>query len=246
MIQLRSTTKRLNTSSSVTAQKTATSKLHKQDVLGHPKERILQVALELFTKLGYEATSIDNIREAAGFKSKASLYAHFKSKEEISDNLKKRILGQIEQALFAAYEAAATDPVSQFVEVMRAYIAWGLTHRQEFAFRIIRAQEERMEKGKYDWQRDLEPSNGQSSVSRNIYTLILGIIQKLQSQEYPVRQIPEAALFHMMIGAVSRAVIDRDSFGKVDRSDEDIDWTEQVDLVLEACMGILFRESIPF
>lgn len=230
----------------MTAQKTPRSKLHKQDVLGHPKERILQVALELFTKLGYEATSIDDIREAAGFKSKASLYTHFKSKAEISENLKKRILRQIEQAVFAAHEAAAPEPVSQFVEVMRAYIEWGLTHRQEFAFRIIRAQEERMEKETYDWQRDLERSNDQNPAPKNVYTLILGIIQQLQSKDYPVRQIPEAALFHMMIGAVSRAVIDRDSFGKVEQLSRDVDWTEQVDLILEACMGILFRESMSY
>ena len=81
----------------MTAQKTAINKPDRQDVSGHPKERILQVALELFTKLGYEATSVEDIREAVGFKSKASLYAHFKSKQAISENLTKRILGQIER-----------------------------------------------------------------------------------------------------------------------------------------------------
>jgi AcrR family transcriptional regulator len=230
----------------VTAQKTAINKPDRQDVLGRPKERILQVALELFTKLGYEATSVEDIREAAGFKSKASLYAHFKSKEAISENLKKRILGNIERELFAAYKTAAPDPVSQFVGVMRTYIEWGFTHRQEFAFRIIRAQEERMEKGEYDWQRDLERSKDQSSEPRNIYTLIIGIIQQLRSEEYPVRQIPDAALFHLMIGAISRAVIDRDSFGKVAQLDEDVDWTEQVNLTLEVCLGILFKKAVSF
>lgn len=231
----------------MTAQKTAINKPDRQDVLGrHPKEKILQVALELFTKLGYEATSVEDIREAAGFKSKASLYAHFKSKQAISEELKKRILGQIERELFAAYEKATPNPVSQFVEVMRTYITWGFTHRQEFAFRIIRAQEERMEKGEYDWQRDLAQSKDRSSVPRNIYTLILGIVQQLRSEEYPVRQIPDAALFHMMIGAISRAVIDRDSFAKVVQSDADIAWTEQVNLTLEVCMGILFKEAVSF
>jgi AcrR family transcriptional regulator len=230
----------------VTAQKPAINKPDRQYVLGLPKERILQVALELFIKLGYEATSVEDIREAAGFKSKASLYAHFKSKEAISENLKKRILEQIERELFAAYETAGPNPATQFVEVMRAYIKWGFTHRQEFAFRIIRAQEERMEKGEYDWQRDLEQSRDSSSAPRNIYTLILGIVQQLQSEEYPVRQIPDAALFHMMIGAISRAVIDRDSFGKVAQSDKDVDWTEQVNLTLEVCMGILFEETVLF
>lgn len=199
----------------------------------HPKERILKVALELFTKQGYEATSIDNIRHVAGFRSKASLYAHFKSKEEISDELKKRILEQIERVLSAAYEVAASDPLSQFVEVIRAYIKWGLTYRQEFAFRIIRAQEERMLAGKYDWQKDPE----QNSASSKVYNLLLGSISQLKQKDYPVRSIPEAALVHMMVGAVSRAIIDEDSFGEKGLA-------QKVDLVVEVCMGIVFSQSI--
>lgn len=196
----------------------------------HPRERILKVALELFTKQGYEATSIDNIRQVAGFRSKASLYAHFKSKEEISVALKKRILEQIERVLSAAYEQAASDPLSQFVEVIRAYIKWGLTYRQEFAFRIIRAQEERMLAGKYDWQKDPE----QNSASSKVYNLLLSSISQLKQKEYPVRSIPEAALVHMMVGAISRAVIDEDSFG-------DTSLAQKVDWIVEACLGIVLQ-----
>src|SRR5258708_39218199 len=47
----------------------------------HGRDGILQAALQLFSRRGYDATSIDDIRRAAGFKSKASLYTHFKSKE---------------------------------------------------------------------------------------------------------------------------------------------------------------------
>jgi AcrR family transcriptional regulator len=63
---------------------------------GNSREVILEVALQLFIQKGYEGTSIDDIRKAAGFKSKASLYNHFKSKQEVADALTTRILGQIE------------------------------------------------------------------------------------------------------------------------------------------------------
>jgi AcrR family transcriptional regulator len=46
------------------------------------RERIKQVALELFTEHGYEQTSLREIAERLGV-TKAALYYHFKSKEEI-------------------------------------------------------------------------------------------------------------------------------------------------------------------
>jgi AcrR family transcriptional regulator len=46
------------------------------------KERIQQVALELFTEQGYDKTSLREIAERLEV-SKAALYYHFKSKEEI-------------------------------------------------------------------------------------------------------------------------------------------------------------------
>ncbi len=46
------------------------------------KARAQQIALRLFTAQGYEATSLREIAEALGI-TKASLYYHFKSKEEI-------------------------------------------------------------------------------------------------------------------------------------------------------------------
>jgi AcrR family transcriptional regulator len=49
---------------------------------GDTRERIKQVALELFTDQGYEQTSLREIAERLGV-TKAALYYHFKSKEEI-------------------------------------------------------------------------------------------------------------------------------------------------------------------
>jgi AcrR family transcriptional regulator len=208
--------------------KTATlSKLrqkHGQD----SREVILEVALKLFTKKGYEGTSIDEIRETAGFKSKASLYNHFKNKEEVSDALTIRILAQIEHVILTAYQSVAPDPLAQFIAVFRAYIQWGLTHRQEYVFRIIKAQEIRMLTGKYDYF---------STHPSLIYPSIEKIIKQLRSQEYPVRQIADAALFHMLIGAVSRAVIDQDAFGE-------IGIPEQVEQVLQVSMGIMFSKPV--
>ena len=56
------------------------------------KEQILDVALELFSVRGYEATSISQIAEAVGIR-KASLYSHYDGKQAILDALVEKIIG---------------------------------------------------------------------------------------------------------------------------------------------------------
>ena len=55
------------------------------------KERIFQAALKIFAENGYEGARIDKIAEAVGI-NKASLYFHFKSKEEIFKELFQNII----------------------------------------------------------------------------------------------------------------------------------------------------------
>ena len=54
------------------------------------RERILDIALDLFTEQGYEKTSLRQIAERLGF-SKAAIYYHFPSKEDILMALHMRL-----------------------------------------------------------------------------------------------------------------------------------------------------------
>src|SRR5258708_27968263 len=90
----------------------------------HGRALILQSALQLFSGRGYDGTSIDDIRQAAGFKSKASLYTHFKSKEEIASALLKDILEEEDRVVMQAYAAAKPEPLHQLVAMGRAFITW--------------------------------------------------------------------------------------------------------------------------
>jgi AcrR family transcriptional regulator len=54
------------------------------------RERILDIALELFTTQGYETTSLREIAERLGF-SKAAIYYHFQSKDDILIALHMRL-----------------------------------------------------------------------------------------------------------------------------------------------------------
>lgn len=55
------------------------------------KEKITEEALALFAQKGYKGTSVKNIADAVGIKD-ASLYNHFKSKQEIFDSIVELIM----------------------------------------------------------------------------------------------------------------------------------------------------------
>ena len=65
------------------------------------KDQILDVALDLFSIRGYEATSISQIADAVGLR-KASLYSHFTSKQDILDTLVEELTNEYNQySIFA-------------------------------------------------------------------------------------------------------------------------------------------------
>jgi AcrR family transcriptional regulator len=191
------------------------------------RESILQVSLQLFSTRGYDGTSIDDIRRAAGFKSKASLYTHFRSKDEIAVALLREIVVEEDQVMMQAYHAASPDPMHQFLAMGKAFITWSIDHPQEYAFCFLRVQQDALIQGK-------PAPRGESPPSERI---LLQLIHELR-REYPVRRIADTALLSMGMGMISRAAIDQAAFGAVDHE-------MMVQQIIESCMGMLFREVVP-
>src|SRR5262249_42624727 len=71
------------------------------------RERILDVALDLFTEQGYEQTSLREIAEQLGV-TKAALYYHFASKDEILMALHERLHAVAEENLRLLGSATVT------------------------------------------------------------------------------------------------------------------------------------------
>jgi AcrR family transcriptional regulator len=188
----------------------------------------LQAALQLFSERGYDGTSIDDIRQAAGFKSKASLYTHFKSKEEIASALLKEILEEADRMLVQAYAAARPEPLHQFVAITKASIEWGLSHPQKHAFCFVRMQLETLIQGK--------PATALGERPQASDLLSLNLLQELR-RAYPVRRIADAALLSMITSLVSRAMIDQAAFGAISLQ-------TRVQQIIEVCMSVLFTEPV--
>ncbi|MGH2585562.1 MAG: TetR/AcrR family transcriptional regulator, partial [Dehalococcoidia bacterium] len=88
---------------------------------------ILAAALELFSSRGYEATTIEDVRDASGA-STGSIYHHFGSKQALAAELFLEGL--------AGYQAEVLDVLGQHTEaeagvraLVHHYLAWTRKHR---------------------------------------------------------------------------------------------------------------------
>ena len=100
------------------------------------REGILEAALAVFSRRGYHPSSIDEIAQAAGI-SKALIYEHFASKEELHVSLIEMYAGELFQRVAAAAAPgpdaavrleAGLDAVFAFVEERRG--AWQMLFRE--------------------------------------------------------------------------------------------------------------------
>lgn len=90
---------------------------------GDTRERIQEVALDRFTEYGYAQTSLREIAEDLGF-TKAALYYHFKSKEEIVDSLLKQVIADIDSVATWLHDGPPTrerrlEMIDRLIEATR-------------------------------------------------------------------------------------------------------------------------------
>jgi AcrR family transcriptional regulator len=74
---------------------------------GLTRRRLLDAAADLFARKGFEATSVDDVAEAAGF-SKGAFYYNFTSKDDLLDALVTDFIGTLSSDLEHALAAETT------------------------------------------------------------------------------------------------------------------------------------------
>jgi len=104
------------------------------------KERIFEAAIDLFAQKGFDATSMREIAEAVGIK-KASMYSHYKSKDEILEKIVEYPLGRIltiaDQGV-ETEELIATMGLEGFMDLSgETFTSWMKDPYMEKIFRII-------------------------------------------------------------------------------------------------------------
>jgi AcrR family transcriptional regulator len=110
------------------------------------RSRAQKVALELFAEQGYEKTSLREIAERLGV-TKAALYYHFKSKEDIVHSLTDDYFADFDALLDWAKGQPVTEQARH--EVLDRYVTLVLSGSEVFRFlEQNRASVETMEAGK--------------------------------------------------------------------------------------------------
>ena len=90
------------------------------------KERILDEALKLFAQSGYKGTSMNDIADRLGV-TKAALYKHYKSKQEILDSIVEK-MNRMDQERVKEYDM----PEGNMKEVVEGYRSTALDKIKEF------------------------------------------------------------------------------------------------------------------
>ena len=98
---------------------------------GDTRARIQQVALELFAEQGYERTSLREIAERLGV-TKAALYYHFKSKEDIVRSFSEDYFAQLDALIAWGREQPATARTAQ--ELLDRYMIIAMQSGEVFRF----------------------------------------------------------------------------------------------------------------
>ena len=98
---------------------------------GDTRARIQQVALELFAEQGYERTSLREIAERLGV-TKAALYYHFKSKEDIVHSFTEDYFTRLDAVIAWGREQPANAQTAH--EVLDRYITIVLEGSEVFRF----------------------------------------------------------------------------------------------------------------
>ena len=90
---------------------------------------IRNAALELFTRRGYEATTMADLGAELGIRG-PSLYKHVASKQDVLVD----VMATTMDALIAAHQAAVAstaDPIEQFRRAVEAHVRYHARHRRE-------------------------------------------------------------------------------------------------------------------
>lgn len=90
------------------------------------KERILDVALTLFSQYGYDGTSMEQIADMVGIKA-PSLYKHFKGKEDIFNTLLEIAEKRYDENFGSVDNAKIPESVEEFIRSVMKSVSFTIS-----------------------------------------------------------------------------------------------------------------------
>ena len=113
------------------------------------RERIIDVAIEMFVKEGYEKTSIRNIAEKIEY-SPATIYLYYKDKDELLYDVQAQAFDKLD-AYFRDH-VNAPDPLQRLEQIMKAYVRFGKKNPELYDLMFIIRAPMNVVEDKEDWR----------------------------------------------------------------------------------------------
>lgn len=145
------------------------------------RARIQQIAVELFTEHGYDGTSLREIAERLGV-TKAALYYHFKSKEDIIQSLVEDYQGQMDALIGWARSHPRNAETRR--EILSQYV--NIVAERDQVFRMLHQNQAVL--------------NTMASALRTLKTGPLRLVEQLVGPDAPLSERVRAT---MALGAIS-------------------------------------------
>jgi AcrR family transcriptional regulator len=98
------------------------------------RERIIDVAIEMFVQEGYEKTSIRNIAEKIEY-SPATIYLYYKDKDELLYDVQAQAFEKLDK--YFREHVVAEDPLQRLEQVMKAYVRFGKNNPELYDLMFI-------------------------------------------------------------------------------------------------------------
>ncbi len=185
----------------------------------------MDAALQLFDQTGYNGTGMEDIRKAAGFSTKSSLYAHFAGKEDLA----RAIFMDIIQAEHEVIQHALAEPEesawSRLLKVAKSLAEWGLNHRVAYRFCFVRQHQDAFLR---DSQLESQVIEGNRIAEQ--------LLQQAREEGESIRPWPNETLIGYCQAVINHAIVD----GQDPLDDEAIQL--RINQVLVLCSKILKRE----
>ncbi|SFE54937.1 transcriptional regulator, TetR family [Chitinophaga sp. CF118] len=89
------------------------------------RKLIMNAAMEMFVKEGYEKTSLRNIADKIEY-SPATIYLYYKDKDELLWGLQAEAFGKLNEIFQTS--VTATDPVKQLEQLTKTYVEFGMNN----------------------------------------------------------------------------------------------------------------------
>lgn len=113
------------------------------------RERIIDVAIEMFVKEGYEKTSIRNIAEKIEY-SPATIYLYYKDKDELLYDVQAQAFEKLDKTFREKVDTK--DPLKRLEQIMKTYVWFGKNNPELYDLMFIIRAPMNVVGEKEDWQ----------------------------------------------------------------------------------------------